>query len=102
MTGIVLDDNNRFRTRAGDFLILDTDAQDEKEILYANKGNFIFDPSLGVGIAKYSNSPVPKAELERLIRIEFEKDNINVVTVSVRQVDRDDFDIILETRRNNS
>lgn len=102
MTGIKLNDiTNEFEVRRGDFFIpLSTDLQDEREILYANKGNFLESPSLGVGITYFSNSPVPKAELERIIRKEFEKDSINVVSVSVRQTDNDDFDITLKTSRN--
>jgi hypothetical protein len=103
MTGIKLNNiTNEFEVRRGDFFIpLSTDLQDEKEILYANKGNFLESPTLGVGIVNYSNSPVPKAELERLIRKEFEKDNINVVSVTVKQIDNDDFDITLKTSRND-
>lgn len=101
MTGIALDTNQQFAVRRGDFFIpLSTDLQDEQEILYANKGNFLESPSLGVGITNFSNSPVPKVELERIIRKEFEKDGINVVSISVKQIDNNDFDIILKTSRN--
>jgi hypothetical protein len=102
MTGIKLHDiTNEFEVRRGDFFIpLSTDLQDEREILYANKGNFLESPSLGVGITYFLNSPVPKAEMERIIRKEFEKDGINVVSVSVKQIDNDDFDITLKTSRN--
>lgn len=102
MTGIKLNiATNEFLVRRGDFFIDDTDLQDEQEILYANKGNFLESPSLGVGISDYENSPVPKAELERIIRKEFEKDNINVVNVKVTQSNNDDFNITLKTSRNN-
>lgn len=101
MKGIKLNDNNDFLVRRGDFFIDETDLQDEKEVLYANKGNFLESPSLGVGINRYQNSPVPKSELERLIRKEFEKDGISVVSVSVKQVDNDDFNITLKTARKN-
>lgn len=99
MTGIKIDTNtNQFTVRRGDFFVDDTDLQDQKEIIYANKGNFLESPSLGVGITKYSNSPLSKPELERLIRKELEKDSWNVVSVSVKQVE-DDFDLILKTTR---
>lgn len=99
MEGIKIDNvTNQFIVRRGDFFVTDTDLQDQKEIIYANKGNFLESPSLGVGIANYSNSPLSKPELERLIRKELEKDSVNVVTISVKQVE-DDFDIILKTSR---
>lgn len=101
MTGIALDNNQQFDVRRGDFFIpTSTDLQDQKQILYSNKGNFLESPTLGVGITNYSNSPVPKAELERLIRKEFEKDSINVVSVSVKQIENDEFNITLKTSRN--
>lgn len=99
MEGIKIDTvTNQFILRKGDFFIDDTDLQDQKEIIFCNKGNFLESPSLGVGISKYSNSPLSKPELERLIRKELEKDSVNVVTINVKQVE-DDFDIILKTTR---
>lgn len=100
MTGIKLNEGNEFTIRLGDFVIMDTDLQDEKEILYANKGNFLAEPTLGVGIADFSHSPMSKPTLERLIRKEFEKDGINVVRVTVNQTTADKFDITLSTNRN--
>ncbi|HTF18161.1 MAG TPA: hypothetical protein VK658_08825 [Chryseolinea sp.] len=92
---------HQFVTRQGDFFVDDTDLQDETEILYANKGNFLEFPDLGVGITNFQNSPVSKPELERLIRKEFQKDNINVVSVAVKQqTDNDQFNITLKTSRN--
>jgi hypothetical protein len=102
MTGIKLNTDNKFIVRNGDFFVSDTDLQDESEILYSNKGNHIFFPTLGVGISNYENSPIPKAELERLIRKEFSKDNINVISVSVKQIANDDFNITLKTSRNDA
>lgn len=100
MTGLKIESETcELTLKRGDFYIDDTDLQDEREILYANKGNFLESPTLGVGITRYSNSPIPKAELERIIRKEFEKDNINVVSVSVKQIDNDDFELNLKTSK---
>ena len=99
MKGIKIDTvTNEFLVKRGDFFVDDTDLQDQKEIIYANKGNFLESPSLGVGISNFSNSPLSKPELERLIRKELEKDSVNVVTINVKQIE-DDFDIILKTNR---
>ncbi|MEJ1242108.1 hypothetical protein WBG78_28430 [Chryseolinea sp. T2] len=100
MTGIRLSDDFQFITQRGDFLIGDTDLQDERNILYAAKGGFLESPTLGVAIETYSNSPMNKPILERIIRKEFEKDGISVTSVTVTQVDGDDFNITLLTNRN--
>lgn len=101
MTGIKLDGNNNFETRRGDFFIDDTDLQDETNILYANKGNFLASPTLGVGIETFSNSPMSKPALERIIRKEFEKDSIEVtkITVTTSSRENDSFDVQLITNR---
>jgi hypothetical protein len=93
MNGIRIDSaTNNFVLKNGDFLIDDTDQQDQKEIIYSNKGNFLQDPTLGVGITYYENSPLSITELEKVIRIEFEKDGFNVTQISLTQSD-DEYDI---------
>lgn len=102
MTGIKLDSENKFEVRNGDFFIADTDFQDQKEIIAANKGNFLEHPTLGVGIDNFSSSPMAPIQLERAIRIEFAKDDINLVKLKVTQTDDEDFDIKIAAERNEA
>jgi hypothetical protein len=102
MTGIFLDraNNNQFKVQSGDFLIDDTDLQEQTEIIYANKGNYLESPTLGVGILNYSSSPVDRVTLEKNIRLEFTKDLINTIQVQVSQVDDNNFKINVVAQRN--
>jgi len=102
MTGIILDrvNNNQFKIQSGDLLIDDTDLQEQTEIIYANKGNYLESPTLGVEILNYSNSPVDKVTLEKTIRLEFTKDSINTIQVQVNQIDDNNFDINVVAQRN--
>jgi hypothetical protein len=100
MIGIKLNFENNFEVRNGDFFINDTDLQDQQEIIAANKGNFLQYPTLGVGIDNYSSSPISRVELERSIRIEFAKDDINLVKVRVTQKDDEEFEINIVGERN--
>lgn len=101
MNGIRLDINNNFKTFNGDFLIEDTDLQDQQEIIYANKGNFLEFPDLGVGITNYSSASIDKADLAKIVRKEFEKDNFNLILVTVKDSSGDDnFKINIVGERN--
>ena len=100
MTGIKLNSNNQFEIRNGDFHVTDTELQDQKELLYANKGNFLESPTMGVGIDSFANSPVNRPELEKTIRLEFEKDGLNVVQVKLLQKQNDEYDINVVAERN--
>ena|SRR5258706_15703256 len=102
MTGIILDrdNNNQFKIQSGDFLIDNTDVQEQTEIIYANKGNFLESPTLGVGILNYSSSSVDKTVLEKSVRLEFTKDSFNTIQVKVTQVDDNNFNINVVAERN--
>jgi hypothetical protein len=100
MKGIKLDTNNNFLVVRGDFVVDDTDHQDQSEIIYANKGNFLETSNLGVGITQFSNSPLNRPELEKIIRKEFEKDNINVVKIQLKNAVDDNFNLNVIAERN--
>lgn len=102
MMGIILDrkNDNQFKVQNGDFLIDETDLQEQTEILYANKGNFLESSTLGVGITNYSSSSVDKVSLEKGIRLEFTKDGFNVIQVQVNQTASDNYDINVVAERN--
>jgi hypothetical protein len=85
MTDILLNDDFTLRIENGDFLIDDSDTQNQQLIVKANKGNFLESPTLGVGIDNYLNSALEQhiVKLKKDIQVNFLLDNYALLTLKV-------------------
>lgn len=84
MTDIVLDDQNDILIENGDFIIGDTDNQNQKLIVIANKGEFKEFPEVGVGIQNMLSDDDPTDVLIEIKR-QLEYDGMQIDDVSLTQ-----------------
>lgn len=72
----------------GDFLPAESTQQHQQQLLLNNKGDFKQNPTTGIGVWNYidddgNNAAAPFASLTRAIALEFVKDGMDVVSLSV-------------------
>jgi len=79
---ILLTDGNELQTLRGDFLVGESDAQHVQHIIEATKGNFLENPTLGVGITEFRNGNISLAELSKRVRLELQKDGYKLNKVN--------------------
>lgn len=92
MKGIQIDSNNDLLVKAGHLVIGDTTAQNQKLLLYAEKGEIKENPIRGVGIRRFVES-AEDGGLAREIRKDFALDGMTVNAISINiptiQIDAD-------------
>ncbi|MCT3661040.1 hypothetical protein HZR00_00735 [Elizabethkingia anophelis] len=66
----------------GDFVIGESTYQHQRDLLFADKGEFKESPTIGVGSRRYLESEKP-SELAREIRLEFIADRMDVNAINI-------------------
>ena len=79
---ILLDENFDLQIANGDLVVGESTYQHQKILLFADKGQFKQNPTIGVGSRRYLETSKPD-EFAREIRLEFYGDGMDVKTVSI-------------------
>lgn len=82
MKDMVLDRTEDIAIAAGDFMIAESTAQHQRQLILNNKGDFKQNPGSCVGVFDYLDDE-NFAELIRAISVEFTKDGMDVVSVQL-------------------
>jgi hypothetical protein len=83
MEDILLNVENELQFQNGDLLIGYSDDMHIQHHIQANKGAYYQHPFTGVGIERYRNAPVQKAQVSNDIRADLVDDNFNVREIIV-------------------
>lgn len=73
--------------RDGDFALIESTAQHQKDLLVSEKGQYKAFPTVGVGIDGWLNDDVNLIELEKAVISEFENDGMRVGQINIREID---------------
>ncbi len=84
MIDIGLDGGYDLIIEAGDFVIKESTAQHQKQLILNNKGDFKQNPTIGVGVFDYMDDENFQ-ELTRNISVEFTRDGMDVIAVKIMQ-----------------
>lgn len=79
---ILLDENFDLQIANGDLVVGESTYQHQKILIFADKGQFKANPTIGVGSRRYLETSKPD-ELAREIRLEFYGDGMDVKTLSI-------------------
>lgn len=82
MMDIELDANEDITIQGGDFVIDESTAQHQRQLLLNNKGDFKQNPTICVGVVKYMDDE-SVSNLIRAISIEFARDGMDVQSVAM-------------------
>lgn len=82
MNDIALDENEDIDLSSGDFIITESTAQHQKQLLLNYKGDFKENPTLCVGAFSYLDDE-NFSGLVRAVNIEFSRDGIEVHDVAI-------------------
>ena len=84
MDDIILDNDFDLLFENGDFVVSDSTAQNQKILIYSDKGEFKENPLTGVGAKRYLEDHTPE-RLARSIREEFTKDGMKVNQIIITE-----------------
>lgn len=98
MKDFLMDDDYDCLIANGDFVVGESTSQEIQLHLKASKGNYYQHPLTGIGIDKYINASVSRADLKRTIRVDLEADNMEIVTLDVAG-SGDDFEMNVDAKR---
>jgi hypothetical protein len=82
-------------TAGGDFVLAEADEQHQALLLLTNPGEWRQSPLTGIGLLRWLAGPMDerrRAELQRLITIQLERDGYTVATVKVSADSKLDLD----------
>jgi hypothetical protein len=82
MFDISLGDDEQPDIQAGDFVIAESTAQHQRQLILNNKGDFKQNPTIGVGAFDYFDDE-HKQDLIRAISVEFSKDGMDVQSIKL-------------------
>ena len=82
MIDIELSDSYDLATPSGDFNVVESTAQHQRQLLLNNKGDFKQNPTICVGTVEYFDDEHLQ-ELTRAISVEFTRDGMEVKSIKV-------------------
>ena len=82
MMDIDLDENEDVLIQTGDFVIGESTAQHQRQLILNNKGDFKQNPTIGVGAFEYFDDEHMR-DLIRAVSVEFSKDGMDVQSIKL-------------------
>lgn len=82
MMDIIIDDNEDVKIQTGDFVIDESTAQHQRQLILNNKGDFKQNPTIGVGAFEYFDDEHLR-DLIRAVSIEFSRDGMDVQSIKL-------------------
>jgi hypothetical protein len=82
MVDIGLDEDEDLAIVSGDFTVVESTAQHQRQLILNNKGDFKQNPTIGVGVLSYLDDENYE-QLIRAISIEFSRDGMDVKRVGL-------------------
>jgi hypothetical protein len=82
MIDIGLDEDEDLAIVSGDFTVVESTAQHQRQLILNNKGDFKQNPTIGVGVLSYLDDENYE-QLIRAISIEFSRDGMDVKRVGL-------------------
>lgn len=84
---IGLDENDDLKIANGDFVIVNSDGQHVKDIVFSAKGNWRFAPLVGVDIGQFINSTGTNinARIRKKITTDLERDGYTVNEIEIKE-----------------
>lgn len=82
MIDIGLDATEDLEIATGDFVVVESTAQHQRQLILNNKGDFKQNPTIGVGVLNYMDDENFQ-QLIRAISVEFARDGMDVKRVSL-------------------
>jgi hypothetical protein len=80
MMDICLDDSEDVTIQHGDFVVDESTAQHQRQLILNNKGDFKQNPTIGVGVFEYYDDEHMR-DLIRAVSIEFSRDGMDVQSI---------------------
>lgn len=82
MKDFIIDENNELAIDNGDFIIDESDVQNQQLLLISDKGDWKENPTVGVGIKRWLSDDEPAGLLAE-IKKEFQRDGMKVKDLSL-------------------
>lgn len=84
MTDIILNELEDLKIQNGDFVIAESTAQHQRQLLLSNKGDYKQNPTIGVGAFSYFDDE-HMHDLVRAVSMEFARDGMDVRQVQLHK-----------------
>ena len=85
LSDLLLDETGDLAVSNGDFVIGLSDNQNIEQIIDSARGEWLFQPSVGVGIKRFLNGNISFAQLETLIQQQLVLDGYSDIEFNVNQ-----------------
>lgn len=99
---IQLDYNNDLLIYNGDFKIDSSDIQHIEDIIKAYPGWYKEFIQLGVGVKSYVGSAGMQQQLQRIIKLQLQADNYNIIKLTTEQKPDGTFNITINAKRDSA
>lgn len=84
---IMIDDEFDLLVESGDFVTDESTIQHHKCLLVANKGNYLQNPGVGVGLFENINNDENTDSIKKEIQRVFEADGMTIVSITIKDDD---------------